>query len=212
MKKSLLILGLLFFCNQLFAQTNWERFWKQSCPIKTWVLLHPFKAKKAFLISKDATKIADSIAKTSLLDKDVSGGQVDAFRHAYWMAKLHQEIGRSAARSLGKAHERDNYKSYKKHQLEDGVFPDFASQKMDLFNNKKGLTFSIKNDKKSNIGLIYKIINAIKKGDLKVIKKDKEGNYLTCNNELIPKQELNKWNNKKCLITSNYNNFFYSYE
>ena len=202
MKKSLLILVLLIFCNQLIAQTNWQRFWKQSCPIKTWVLLHPFKAKKALLISKEATKTADSIAKTNLLDKDVSGGQVDAFRHAYWMAKLHQEIGRNAARTLGKAHERDNYISFKKGYFEDGIYPDYASKKMDLFNNKIGLTFSVRNDMRSNVGLIYKIINAIKKGDLKVIKKDIEGNYLTCNNEQIPTQELKKWNNKKCLITS----------
>lgn len=193
----------MLFCNQLFAQSNWERFWKQSSAIKTWVLLHPFKAKKALLISKEANKIADSIAKTNLLDKDVSGGQVDAFRHAYWMAKLHKKIGRNAARTLGKAHERDNYNSFKKGHFEDGIYPDYASKKMDLFNNKMGLTFSVKNDTRSNVGLIYKIINAIKKGNLKIIKKDTKGNYLTCNNELIPAQELKKWKNKKCLVTSN---------
>ncbi len=207
MKKHLIILLLLIFYNQLFAQTNWERFRKESCPIKTWVLLHPFKAKKALLISKEAIKITDSIAETNLLDKDGSGGQVDAFRHAYWMAKLHQEIGRNAARNLGKAHERDNYKSFKKGHFEDGTYPDYASKKMDLYNNKIGLTFSVKNDTRSNVGLIYKIINAIKKGDLKVIKKDTKGNYLTCNNEQISIQDLNKWKNKKCLVYSNYKHY-----
>ena len=44
-----------------------------------------------------------------LLDKDPSGGQVDAFRHAYWMARLNEEIGKNAAKSLGKAHEKENY-------------------------------------------------------------------------------------------------------
>lgn len=208
MNKTLLIIGFIIASNQLFAQSSWELFRKQSCPIKTWVLLHPFKAKKALLISKEAIKITDSVAKTKLLDKDVAGGQIDAFRHAYWMAKLHQEIGRSAALSLGKAHERDNYKSYKKYRLEEGILPDLASNKMDLFNNKIGLSFSVKNDTRSNIGLIYKIINAIKKGDLQVIKKDKNGNYLTFNNQLIPKQELKNWNNKKCLISSNYKHYF----
>jgi len=46
-----------------------------------------------------------------LLDGDASGGQVDAFRHAYWMARLHQEIGKRAAFSLGKSHEKENWKT-----------------------------------------------------------------------------------------------------
>ena len=39
---------------------------------------------------------------------------MDAFRHAYWMARLRQEIGKTAARSLGKAHEKENYQTFKK--------------------------------------------------------------------------------------------------
>ena len=73
------------------------------------MLFHPFKATKALEISKEVNRISDSIKKTNLLDGDASGGQVDAFRHAYWMARLKQEIGESAARSLGKAHEKENY-------------------------------------------------------------------------------------------------------
>ena len=113
---------------------------------KTWVLLHPFKAKKALKISNKAKVLSDSIAKTELLDKDKSGGQVDAFRHAYWMASLHQEIGKFAAKSLGKAYERDNYKIFKKNRLEDGIIPDKASKEMDLFNNKVGLRFTKKKE------------------------------------------------------------------
>lgn len=207
MKKPLLIIGLIIVSNQLFSQTNWERFWKQSQPIKTWVALHPFKAKKALKITELVNKTADSILATGILDKDRSGGQIDAFRHAYWMAKLHQKIGKCAARSLGKAHEKDNYITFKKHQLEDKILPDLASKKMDLFNNAMGLTYAVKNDKRSNIGLIYKIINAIKKGDLKMLKIDENGNYLTCDNNLITQKDLNKWDNKKCIVSSNYNHY-----
>ena len=55
------------------------------------------------------------------------------------MARLNQEIGKSAARSLGKAHEKDNYRQFKDQLLEDGVFPDKISSEMDLINNNVGL-------------------------------------------------------------------------
>ena len=44
MKKFFLFVGLLLLSNQLMAQSNWENFWKQSPPIKKWVVFHPFKA------------------------------------------------------------------------------------------------------------------------------------------------------------------------
>lgn len=198
--KLLIVFVLLSF--QLQAQTNWELFKSQSGPLKKWVLLHPFKAKKALKISNEAIKITDSIATTNLLDKDKAGGQVDAFRHAYWMAILQIEIGKRAANSLGKAYESANYKSFKKGKLENKILPDLTSKKMDSFNNKMGLKFSFKGDTRSKNGLIYKIINAIKRGDLRIIKKDSLGNYLTCSGAVIPTENLKKWNNNKCLISS----------
>ena len=112
---------LIFYCLlsslQIFYQSNWQAFKKLSCAEKTWVVFHVFKAKKAFEVSKEAQRVADSVAKTPLLDGDKNGGQVDAFRHAYWMARLHQEIGKNAALKLSKAHEKSNYQQYKKQQF-----------------------------------------------------------------------------------------------
>lgn len=194
---------MLFLCSQLTAQSNWAKFWNLSAPYKKWVLFHPFKAKKALEISMEATAIADSIAKTDLLDKDIAGGQADAFRHAYWMARLHQKIGRHAAFSLGKAHEKDNYRTFKKHLTEDGIIPDYASKIMDLYNNKVGLGFTRKGVSADKNGIINQIIKAILMGDLKVIKKDTLGNFLTCDGKLIPSEELlHSWKNNKCLIPS----------
>ena len=189
----------------MFSQSNWQKFKKLSCPHKTWVILHPFKAKRALKISKEALKITDSIKNSSLLDSDLSGGQVDAFRHAYWMARLHQELGKKAALSLGKAHEKDNYQTYKNKKLEDGIIPDKISSTMDLFNNKIGVSLTQKGIITQKNGLIYKIINAIKAGKLKVIKKDNKGHFLTCENKIITKNSLKgKWINNKCLVNSNY--------
>ncbi|QTD36236.1 hypothetical protein JL193_08645 [Polaribacter batillariae] len=203
MKKRLPIIFFAFVI-ATNAQSDLKSFFKLSGPIKTWVLFHPFKAKKSLRISMETNRVADSIRKTNLLDGDPAGGQVDAFRHAYWMARLRQELGKSSARSLGKAHERDNYITYKKMKLEDGVVPDEISSKMDLYNNEEGLKLITKNSKVSKKGLIFRIVNAIHQGKMKIIKKDKNGNFLTCDGKIIPKESLKgKWKNEKCLIFSN---------
>ena len=200
------ILILLFFMVSISAntQSKFKSFFDLSFPKKAWVLLHPFKAVKSLEISKDANRITDSIKKTNLLDGDASGGQVDAFRHAYWMARLHQKIGERAARSLGEAHEKENYLTYKKRKLENGFVPDKISSEMDLYNNNEGLKLISKGSKVSKKGLIYRVINAIKFGNFKIIKKDKNGNFLTCDGRIVSKEELKaKWENNKCLVASN---------
>jgi len=186
------------------SQSNFKKFLKLSKPIKGWVALHPFKAKKALLISEETTRVSDSISKIILLDGDPSGGQVDAFRHAYWMARLNQELGKSAARTLGKAHEKENYLTFKKGKLENGVLPDKISSEMDLWNNEQGLKLISKGSKTSKKGLVYRVVNAILEGKMKIIKKDKKGNFLSCDGALISDESLKgKWKNNKCLVSSN---------
>ncbi|WP_132791479.1 DUF6973 domain-containing protein [Tenacibaculum skagerrakense] len=206
-KKRLSIFLLFFFMmiTNCFGQSNYAKFKKLSTPKKWWVALHPFKAKKAYLISIEVNRISDSIKKTKLLDGDHAGGQVDAFRHAYWMARLKEEIGASAARSLGKAHEKENYLMYKKRKLEEGLVPDEISSEMDLFNNEVGLSLTSKGNKTPREGLIYRVINAILAGEMKVIKKDEKGSFLTCDGNKITAESLKgKWKNNKCLVPSNY--------
>lgn len=203
MKKTsvIIFLFLSFFAH---SQTDLKSFFALSGPKKSWVLLHTLKAKKAYEISVEVTRIADSISKTNLLDGDASGGQVDAFRHAYWMARLRQEIGKSAAKSLGKAHEKENFLMFKNQKLEDGFLPDEISSKMDLHNNNQGLSLISKNSDISKSGLIYRVINAIQEGKMKIIKKDANGNFLTCDGQKISIDSLKgKWKNNKCLVSSN---------
>ncbi|MDV7186767.1 hypothetical protein R3X25_05685 [Lutibacter sp. TH_r2] len=205
MKKYVLIILVMIFGFQLNAQSNWKIFWKQSTPLKVWIITHPFKAKKAQLISEETKKVTDSIAKINLLDGDKFGGQVDAFRHAYWMARLHQKIGKCAALSLGKAYERSNKKSLKKSKRKNKVSGyDKPSKEMDLFNNKIGVTFTKKKQTLSKQKLINQIIISIKKGDLKILKKNKYGNFLDCNGVVL-ESKIPKWKTKKCLIHSNKN-------
>lgn len=201
-------IALLVFVNigiQSYSQTDFQNFKKLSSPKKTWVFFHVFKAKKALKISKEANRISDSILKTNLLDRDHAGGQVDAFRHAYWMARLHQEIGKSAARSLGKRHEQENYLMYKAQKLEEGTLPDACSKEMDLFNNEIGISLTNRKIIVSREKLIEKVIKAIKQGRMKVIKKNRKGEFLTRNGTVLTSAALKgKWENDKCLVRSNY--------
>ncbi|AUC85684.1 hypothetical protein CW731_10475 [Polaribacter sp. ALD11] len=203
MRKTLILIFFSFSIS-VSGQSDFKNFLKLSGPIKRWVLLHPFKAKLSLKISNETNSVADSVRKSHLLDKDAAGGQVDAFRHAYWMARLRQEIGKRAARSLGKAHEKDNYLTYKKLKLEDGVVPDEISSEMDLHNNDEGLKLITKGSEVSKNGLIYRVINAIHQGKMKIIKKNEKGNFLTCEGKIISAKKLKgKWKNEKCLVSSN---------
>ncbi|MFK8058835.1 MAG: hypothetical protein AB8B78_01980 [Polaribacter sp.] len=202
--KKIAILIFFSISVSMSAQSSFKSFFDLSGPKRTWVIFHPFKAKKSLKISKEANRVSDSIQKTNLLDGDASGGQVDAFRHAYWMARLAQEMGKRSARSLGKAHEKENYLTYKKKKLEDGVVPDKISSEMDLYNNEQGLKLISRGSKTPQKGLVYRIINAILAGKMKIIKKDKKGNFLTCDGKIISNESLKgKWENNKCLVLSN---------
>lgn len=201
--KNICIFLLLFSINS-FSQNKVKGFSKLSSPEKCWVVFHLFKAKKAMIISKEAIHVSDSINKTNILDKDKNGGQVDAFKHSYWLARLSQSIGKNAAIKLGKAHEKGNYKTYKKGKLEDGFLPDKLSSDMDLFNNQVGAKIGIKNYNSSKEKIIEIIISEIKEGKMKIIKKDSNGNFLTCEGVIISKEVLKStWENNKCLVSSN---------
>ena len=171
---------------------------------KTWVLFHPFKAKSAYRISLEAERVKDSISVVGIVGNDNNGGQLDAFKHSYWTARLTQGIGKGAARSLGKAHEKGNYQSFKKRRLEDGILPDKPSTEMDLYNNWIGISIGSVKGSASRSELVHLVIDAVRKGKLRILSKDCNGNFLDCGQKRIPPDSLKgKWNTKKCLVPSN---------
>ena len=181
-----------------------QSYAKLSKPEKTWVIFHPFKAKKAYSISNTIDQITDSISNTGIIGNDNNGGRLDAFKHSFWMARLTQGIGRRAALSLGKAHEKGNYKSYKKRQLEDAVLPDKASTEMDLFNNSVGARTGSFYNKSPKKDLILKLLDSLQQGKLRVLYKDHQGNFLDCQHRKIPLDSLrSQWHTQKCLVPSN---------
>jgi len=196
----LLVFVIFMGCSPKLRQS----YAKLSKPEKTWVIVHPFKAKKAYRISNNIDQITDSIAKAGIIGNDNNGGRLDAFKHSYWMARLTQGIGKRAALSLGEAHEKGNYKTYKKRQLEDAVVPDKASTEMDLHNNSVGARTGSFNKNTQGKKLILMLLDSLEAGKLRVLYKDDQGNFLDCQHQKIPLDSLrSQWHTPKCLVPSN---------
>lgn len=194
---------MILFVLNAHAQSKVGTFFTLSSPEKCWIIFHPFKAKEAFEITKTTLQKTDSLAKEHILT-DLNGGKLDAFKHSFWLASLSQKIGKKAALKLGKAHEKGNYKTFKKNQLEDGFLPDQKSSEMDLFNNDIGAQIGDENKILSRNELVDLILAEIQNGKMKVLYKDDMGNFLTCNEEVIPLDSLQgKWENEKCMVFSN---------
>lgn len=189
---SMLVL-LVLFGEKGYAKT------KVSGPEIRWAIAHPFIAMKAKKISERAIYLTDSIEKIGLL-ADRSGGQLDAFKHTIWMALLAQSIKPKKAKKLGMAHEKYNYKMYRK-----GIGGgDLAASEMDLWNNDVGLIIGTSSPDISENKLVEIVITAIKQGKMKIVKKDLQGKSLDCEGKLIDNSSLKTWNNNRCLVSSDY--------
>src|ERR1043165_4574328 len=170
------LLLFMIISGSLSAQSS---FRKLSAPEKCWVLFHPFKAIKARKTTRAVMIVVDSVKQSGLIGVDGNGGKLDAFRHAYWMANLACSIGKKQSRKLGKAHEKGNYRQFRKHVLEDSALPDSVSCEMDLKNNDAGIKIAASD----RFCLVYtdlkkEVLEALKNGELFIIRKDPSGTYL----------------------------------
>ncbi len=201
----LISFSLLFLLSHftLPAQSVFKDFFSLPYPEKCWVLKHAFIAKSVHSLSKEAISVTLSLKTDTLLDGDTNGGQLDAFRHAYWMAIVSQKYGKRRAISLGKAHEKGNYRQFKKNKLEDGTLPDYESSLMDYLNNDVGIEIGTKNIDASKEELKQLIIRQILEGKLYVLKKNSTGNFVDCEGNPIILNEK-KWKTSKCIVPSNY--------
>ncbi len=198
------ILFILFFVllsNQHIYSQNIKKFKTLGFAEKVWAITHPFIAKKALEISLSANKLVELDSIKSKVGNDANGGTLDAFRHAYWMAKLSQEIGNRKALKLGVAHEKKNYRDFKNNRLEEGFIPDKASQQMDLLNNQIAVKFTVKNEKLSDSELIKIIYENINGGQLWMIKKNENKISLDNAGNLIPQKKWEgKWENERVVV------------
>lgn len=206
MKSAIVLICLLSVIQPAFAQSTKKSFWQLSCPEKWWVVTHPFVANKARKITADVIRISEEMKKDSLLDGDAAGGQVDAFRHAYWMAALSQKICWRKAIALGTAHEKGNYRKFNRGKVDDELnIPDSISSVMDLYNNDIGVKIGQLNWKISSDSLKIITTLAVIDGKMKIISKNSEGKILDCDgNGLEIKLYLYVWDIPKCLVASDF--------
>ncbi len=204
MRKLFSVIILLFFTGFVSAQGTWNSFWQLSGPEKCWVLSHPFIANKARKLTIVADSTSRYMKKNGMLDGDISGGQIDAFRHAYWMAIMSQNFCWKKAIALGKAHEKGNFNQFKKGRTdEESSLPDSISGVMDLFNNEAGARIGCQNKDLGHDSLKELISNEIRNGKMKIILKNKNGDFTDCDGNIIDlKLYLKRWNVPKCIVKS----------
>lgn len=203
MKVPLALLAVVFV-QQVVACPKSMPFRRLSRPEKVWTVFHPVKAKKVYQCAQRARFVTDSLEQAGIL-YDKNGGQLDAFRHAYWMALMIETgLPEHAVRKVGEKHEKGNYLDFKKGRLEDSVRADSMSGVMDLKNNEAGINLGkefVSGDK--SVTLIRLIIIHIWNGKLFIVRKDAAGKYLNCKDEVIEMDKYKgKWSIPKCLVTS----------
>jgi hypothetical protein len=183
-------------------------FLKLSSAEKKWAIGHLFIAKKAWVITERCRFVTDSLGKTGIPDRDPAGGKLDAFRHTFWMATLSEKIGVRKSLSLGRAHEKGNYRDFKRNRFEEGDIPDKSATDMDLFNNKIGVGIGMAFKGRNEKLLIDSILKAIAKGGMRVILKDTLGRSCDSTFHPIPVKDLRgKWITPRILIPSGKTNF-----
>jgi len=166
--------------------------------------MHPFVANKARKITELVRSEANEIAKGTQLDGDADGGQVDAFRHSYWMACLSKVMRPQKALRLGRAHEKGNYLAFKKDDHEEGSIPDSMASVMDIFNNELGIGLATKYMEADTDTLRKLVINAIIQGEAKVLLKNSSGEFLDCEGNVLNISDFKgRWSISKCLVNSN---------
>jgi hypothetical protein len=203
MTKTITLLFLLLTF-PAYTQSRISAFFKLSGPEKCWTLTNLFKAGRAHRITAYVRNETAILYRKQELDTFPHGGKLDAFRHAFWMACLGTTIGEKASRKLGKAHEKGNYKAFKKGKTEDGFLQDATAVEMDLYNNEEGLRIAKENKDVAFSDLQQKIISAIREGKMKIMKRDAQGRLTDCNGKVTPLVERKKtdWKMPYCLLPS----------
>lgn len=186
----------------LHGQGKASGFFSLGAAEKWWVITHPFRAGRAFRAMQETRVRVDSLYTTGVFDRWIHGGRLDAYRHTYWMAITGSRVGVRAARRLGRAHERSNYRDYLKGKTEEGILADATATEMDLHNNEAGLLLGMAYRQERISDLHINITELMKSGQLRMLKMDEQGRLLDCQGRVCARYEntANQWKLPVCLI------------
>jgi|SRR6185437_925262 len=198
----LLYILVLLFTISVSAQT--KSFHNLSKYEKHWAIWHPFASIKIKNHQVEMYAVCKEVKHQRLLDTFENGGKLDAFRHTFAMAYFSKFVKAKKLRKLGKAHEKANYQQFLHHlPEEDGELSDSLSSVMDLKNNDIALSLANEVKKLSAEEIKEKIIGLIKNDGVFIIKRNAQGLYVDCNDQIIPPEKIKGiWNTPKCLIKS----------
>ena len=192
---------IIFFALPIYAQN--KAFHNLSKYEKHWAIWHPFAALKIKKHQAEMYAVYAEVKQQHILDNFENGGKLDAFRHTFAMAYFSKFVRPGKLRKLGKAHEKANHWQFLHHLAdEDGELSDSLSSVMDLKNNDIALSLTKEVKKLSPEAIKQKVIELIRSGDVFIIKRNAQGQYIDCNNQIISPEKLKIWNTPKCLVKS----------
>ncbi|MBL7917268.1 MAG: hypothetical protein JNM96_02655, partial [Bacteroidia bacterium] len=167
-----------------------------------WAFAHPFAACKVKKIHKKLKPFYNESELKMSLDSFSQGGKLDAYRHVFYMAAFAQKIKAKKIIKLGKAHEKTNYRQFKKGKGKNTILPDSLSSIMDLWNNEIGVTLARDNKELSYEELKHKVIKLINENKAFYFLRDANGNFLDCDGKTIIdlKKYQDKWYIPKCML------------
>jgi hypothetical protein len=204
MKLNSFLLYILALLLPISVSAQTKTFHNLSKYEKHWAIWHPFASIKLKNHQAEMYAVYKEVKQQRLLDTFENGGKLDAFRHTFAMAYFSKFVAAKKLRKLGKAHEKANYQQFLHHLPdEDGELSDSLSSVMDLKNNDIALSLVKEVKKLSTEELKQKIIGLIKAGGVFIIKRNAQGQYIDCNNQIIPPEKIKIWNTPKCLVKSN---------
>ncbi len=202
-----ILMALLVICiSQVEASPSSKTRRHLSRPEKVWSAFHPFKAKKVLKCARRSIFVTDSLEKAGVLT-DRDGGQLDAFRHAYWMALMIKEgMNKTVVRKIGERHEKGNYIDFKRGRLEDSSRADSMMCVMDLRNNERGIETGelYTSDSPPKLSMIEMVLLHIWNGTMVIMSKNAAGEYLDKDGTVIKMDEYKgKWYIPKVIVNSN---------
>ncbi len=186
---------LLFLPVCLFSQT--------TLPELKWSVLHPFAALKVIMVKKQCDRYLENHPVE--LTGPSFGGNKDAFRHLFYMSAIASKIGAKKSRKLGVAHEKGNFRQWKKKRFEDGSLADSLACVMDLRNNDTAIALTQRYGKLNLTELYQRSLRTIIEGRAWMLLYSTEGKRLNCNKEIIYTTTPRKWFVEGCLVCTTIN-------